>query len=56
MSIIEDNIKVDIKEMGWKFVKCIRLPQDKNQWLILLKRVMKFGVPIKLGGGGIFSI
>jgi hypothetical protein len=31
----EDNIKRDLKEIGWKGVDCIHLVQDRDQWWAL---------------------
>jgi hypothetical protein len=31
MSTVENNIEAGIEEKGWKFVNCIRLPQNKNK-------------------------
>jgi hypothetical protein len=44
MSTMEDDIKAGIEEKGWKFVNSIRLPHGKNDWLILSKKLMNFGV------------
>jgi hypothetical protein len=41
----EDNIKMDLKEIGWEGVDRIHLAQGKDQWLTLLKMVMKLRVP-----------
>jgi hypothetical protein len=33
-----DNIKVDLKEIGWDDMDCIDLAQDMNQWRAIMKR------------------
>jgi hypothetical protein len=47
----EDNIEVDLREMGWKTVDCVRLVQDRYQWRALVNTVMKLLSP---KGGGDF--
>jgi hypothetical protein len=37
----EDNIRMDIKEVGWKVVGWIHLAQDGDQWRVLPNTVMK---------------
>jgi hypothetical protein len=32
----EDNIKMDIKDMGWESVNWINLAQDRDQWWALV--------------------
>jgi len=36
----EDNIRMDLKEVGWKGVDWIHLAQDKDQWQALVTTVM----------------
>jgi len=43
--ILEDNIRLHLREVGWEDVKWIYLAQDKNQWRALLDTVMNLGVP-----------
>jgi hypothetical protein len=33
-----DNIKIDLREMGWDGVDLIDLAQDRVQWRALVKR------------------
>jgi hypothetical protein len=33
----EDNIKMDVKEMGWEVMDCIHLAQDRDWWHALVK-------------------
>jgi hypothetical protein len=41
----ENNIKMDLREVGWEVVDWIRLAQDRDQWCGLVKTVMNFRVP-----------
>jgi hypothetical protein len=41
----EDNIRMDLTEIGWEVVDCIHLAQDRNQWGDLVNTVMNTGVP-----------
>jgi hypothetical protein len=41
----EDNIKVDVEEIGYKFFDWIRLAQDMEQWRAVLNKVITFRVP-----------
>jgi hypothetical protein len=41
----EYNIKIDLREIGWKGVEWMHLPQDRGQWRILVNMVMKLWVP-----------
>jgi hypothetical protein len=40
-----DNIKMDLREIGWDGVDWIDLAQDRNQWRALVNMVMNFRVP-----------
>jgi hypothetical protein len=40
-----DNIKVDLREMGWDGVDWIDLDQDRDQWRALVNTVMNLRVP-----------
>jgi hypothetical protein len=35
-----DNIKMDLKEIGWDGMDCIGLDQDRDQWKALVNTVM----------------
>jgi len=37
----DDNIKMELKEIGCESVDCIDLAEDKNKWLTFMNAVMK---------------
>jgi hypothetical protein len=39
--IWEDNIRMDLREIRWECVNWMHLSEDRNQWLALVKSVMK---------------
>jgi hypothetical protein len=39
----QNNIKMDLTEIGWDSMDWIVLPQDRAQWRALLKTVMNLG-------------
>jgi hypothetical protein len=41
----EDNIKMDLQEVGWGDMDWINLAEDKDRWLALVKAVMNHRVP-----------
>jgi hypothetical protein len=41
----ENNIKVDLRQMGWGGMDWIDLAQDSDKWRPLVKTVMNFRVP-----------
>jgi hypothetical protein len=41
----EDNIKMDLREIGWDGMDWIDLTQDRDQWRTLLNMVMNLRVP-----------
>jgi hypothetical protein len=41
----EDNIRMDLKELGWEDVVWIHLTQDGDQWQAVVNMVMNFRVP-----------
>jgi hypothetical protein len=40
-----DNIKIDVREIGWDGMDWIDLAQDGNQWRALVKTVMNLRIP-----------
>jgi hypothetical protein len=40
-----DNIKMDLKEIGWDGVDWIELAQGRDQWRALVNTVMNLRVP-----------
>jgi hypothetical protein len=40
-----DDIKMDLREIGWNAMDWIHLAQDRDQWMALVVTVMKFRVP-----------
>jgi hypothetical protein len=41
----EDNIKMDLREIGWSGMYWIDLAQDRDQWSAAVNRVMNLRVP-----------
>jgi hypothetical protein len=40
-----DNIKMDLREIGWYGVDWIDMAQDRNQWRALVNTVLNLRVP-----------
>jgi hypothetical protein len=40
-----DNIKMDLREIGWDDIDCIDLAQDRDQWSVLVNTVMNLRIP-----------
>jgi hypothetical protein len=40
-----DNIKMDLREIGWDGVDWIELAQDRGQWRALVNTAMNLRVP-----------
>jgi hypothetical protein len=40
-----DNIKMDLREIGWDCMDWIELAQDRDQWRALVNTVMNLWVP-----------
>jgi hypothetical protein len=41
----EDNIRMDLGEIGWGGMDWIDLAQDRDQWRVLMNTVMNLRVP-----------
>jgi hypothetical protein len=41
----ENNIKTDLREIGWGGMDWINLAQDRDQWRALLNTIMGLRVP-----------
>jgi hypothetical protein len=41
----ENNIRMEVRKIGWEVVDWIHLTQDRDQWQGLLNTVMKRRVP-----------
>jgi hypothetical protein len=41
----KDNIRMDFREICWKYVDWMHLAQDKDNWRALVNTVMKLRVP-----------
>jgi hypothetical protein len=44
-----EDIKMDLKEIGWERIECIDLAQDRHQWLALINVVINFRFHKMLG-------
>jgi hypothetical protein len=41
-----DNIKIDLREIGWGGMDWIDLAQDRDQWRALVNTIMNLRVPL----------
>jgi hypothetical protein len=41
----DDNIRMDLREIGWEGVDWIHLAQDRDQWWTLVNTVMNLRIP-----------
>jgi hypothetical protein len=37
---LEDNIKMDLREIGWEGMYCVHLAEDGLKWLAVVNTVM----------------
>jgi hypothetical protein len=44
-----DNIKMDIRKIGWVGVDWVDISQDMDQWRVLVDTVLNLGVPYNDG-------
>jgi hypothetical protein len=44
----EDNIKINLRKIGWSFMDCINLAHDRGQWRTLMNMVINFWVAERL--------
>jgi hypothetical protein len=42
---VEDNIKMDFREIGWGCMDWINVAQVRDRWRALMNTVMNFRVP-----------
>jgi hypothetical protein len=49
LGIDGDNIRMDVREIGWKGVDWLHLDQDRDQWLAVMNTIMNVRVPYKAG-------
>jgi len=45
----EDNIKMNLQEVGWGCEDWMELAQDRNSWRALVSTVLKLRVPKNFG-------
>jgi hypothetical protein len=45
-----DNIKMDLREIGWDGVDWIDMAQDRDQWRALVNTVLNLRVSYNAGG------
>jgi hypothetical protein len=41
----EDNIRMNLREIGWERVDVTHVTQDRDQWRALVSTVMKLWIP-----------
>jgi hypothetical protein len=46
---LEDDIKMDLKEIGWKGVEYVHMSPDRDQWWDLVNMIMDFQGPLNDG-------
>jgi hypothetical protein len=40
----DDNIRIDVREIGWEVVDCITLVKDRDYWRVFVNTVMNLQV------------
>jgi hypothetical protein len=45
-----DNIKMDLREIGWDGVDWIDMAQGRDQWRALVNMILNLRVPLNAGG------
>jgi hypothetical protein len=41
----EDNIRMDLREIGWEGVNCIHVVQNRDQWQAVVNMAMNLWIP-----------
>jgi hypothetical protein len=41
----EDNIRIDVREIGWEVVDWMNMAEDRDQWRTVVNTVMNLRVP-----------
>jgi hypothetical protein len=44
----EDNIRMDLRKIGWEVMDCILQAQDRDQWWAVVNTVLNLLVPLKV--------
>jgi hypothetical protein len=44
-----EDTRMDLREIGWEAVDLLHLAQDKDQWRVLVNKVMNLRVPEEAG-------
>jgi hypothetical protein len=44
-----DNIRMDLREIGWDGMDWIDLLQDRDQWRALVNTVISLAIPLNVG-------
>jgi hypothetical protein len=52
----EDNIRMELGEIGWGGVDWIDLAQDRDQWKAAVNTAMNLNCPLNLGTSGLAAV